>query len=65
MQTVTAPLVQTSADGRTRTFRFGATRDGMFMSIEIKGADGQLRDAADYHFTDAEFDQFRELVKRA
>lgn len=60
-------LTQTAADGRTRTFRFSATSDGTVMFVDIRDATGSPVPGASlsYHFTDGEFDRFRDLAGRA
>lgn len=69
MQTATnhRELTQTAADGRTRTFSFHVALDGMVMQVDIRDPAGKsdLASSLSYHFTDAEFEQFRRLTEQA
>lgn len=69
MQTVIPhrELTQTAADGRSRTFRFQVSKDGMVMQVDIRDPAGklELHSSLSYHFTDAEFEKFQQLVARA
>lgn len=60
-------LTQIAPDGRTRTFQFAHTRDGkVVLNVDIRNAAGKMvGEDLSYHFTDAEFEQFRALVEAA
>jgi len=63
---VNRELVQTAADGRSRTFStFRDDQGRAWLTLKIKNRDGQLVDSDAFVFTNAELAQFQQLVGRA
>lgn len=59
-------LTQTAPDGRTRTFQFAHAASCVILNVDIRDAAGKaVGEDLSYHFTDAEFEQFRTLVEAA